>query len=98
MRIHWAKLFTGAAKTARSVLGADNCAGTGKWNGQKSHDDSGLSVVNSLTLKIEPIASGDRVTATGQKADGTPIHSSFTVKHDGQDHPVPKAPFDHSSH
>jgi|SRR3954447_23749279 hypothetical protein len=97
MRIPWAKLFTGVAKTARSVWGADKSAGTGKWNGQTSHDDPGPWMVKSLTLKIEPTPSGNRVTATGQRADGTPVHSSFLVKHDGQDDPVTNVPFDHSS-
>jgi hypothetical protein len=53
--------------------------------------------VTSLTTTYEAAGDGLKVTVTGERQDGTPIHSSFNAKLDGKEYDVPGAPWDKAS-
>ena len=72
------------AITAVAALGADNSIGTWKLNMAKSKFTPGPGPVKSLTVTREASEGGIKQTATGERADGTPVNASFTAKYDGQ--------------
>lgn len=63
---------------------ADNTLGTWKFDSAKSKAAPGVSPVKELTVVRE--ANGDqvKVTAKGERMDGSKIDTSYTTKHDGQ--------------
>jgi hypothetical protein len=50
--------------------------------------------VKSWTETHEPWGDGVRIMVSGERMDGTAIRSSYTVKYDGKDYPVPGARWD----
>jgi hypothetical protein len=87
-----------AAITAIGVFGADNSIGTWKRNIEKSHSTPPLAnPVTSLTLVYEPVEGGSKLTATGERKDGTKINGTSTVKYDGKPYPVTGATWDTTS-
>ena len=93
MRSILTKSILGMALTAIAVFAADNSLGTWKLNIEKSKF-SPSSPIKSLTVTSEASDDGVKVTTTGERADGTPISSSYTAKYDGKEYPVTGAPFD----
>jgi hypothetical protein len=88
------KLFIGIAITLPLAFGADNnFVGTWKLNLEKSKFNPGPGP-KSLTQAIEAAEDGEKVTTTGEAADGTPINGGFTAKYDGKYYPVTGGPFD----
>ena len=95
MRSITAKLLIGVAITALGIFGADNSIGTWKRNIAKSTSTPpNKNPVKSLTLVYEATDGGSKLTATGERQDGTTINSSSTVKYDGKDYPVTGASWD----
>jgi len=95
MRNIIAKLVIGAAVTAIGMCGADNSIGTWKRNADKSKiTGTTTSPIKNLTLVHEAADGGIKVTATGERQDGTAINTSYTVKYDGKDYPVTGAQWD----
>jgi hypothetical protein len=91
----FAKLVMGVAITAIGVFGADNSLGTWKRNVTKSKTSTAIkNPIKSLTLVNQASGGGIKATVTGERQDGTPITSSYFVKYDGKEYPVPGAPWD----
>lgn len=89
------KVFVGLAITAIALFGADNSIGTWKRNIAKSKSTSAVTnPATTLTITNEAIDGGAKVTVSGQRKDGTPINSSYSIKYDGKDSPVTGAPWD----
>ncbi len=92
------KLFIGMAITAIAMFGADNSIGTWKRNVDKSKFTPPLAnPIKSLTLTYEAMDGGIKLTATGERKDGTAINSSYTAKYDGKEYPVTGATWDTTS-
>ena len=95
MRTLLARTLIGLAINTINALGADNTLGTWKLNTADSKFTPGPAPVKSLTVTREASDGGVKVTVTGERADGTPVNSSYTAKYDGQDVQVPgNAPYD----
>jgi len=98
MRNVVAKLVVGMAITSIGMFAADNSIGTWKLNIEKSKSTPPrTNPITSLTIVNEAADAGVKVTVTGQLKDGTAINSSYTVKYDGKEYPVPGAPWDTTS-
>ena len=90
-----AQLIIGVAITTIGVFGADNSLGTWKRNVTKSKTSTPITnPIKSLTLVNQSSGGGIKATVTGERQDGTPISSSYFVKYDGKEYPVPGAPWD----
>lgn len=98
MRNILGKLFIGMAITAIAMFGADNSIGTWKRNVDKSKLTPPVAnPIKSLTLTYEAMDGGIKLTATGERKDGTAINSSYTAKYDGKEYPVTGATWDTTS-
>lgn len=83
------------AITTITAFGADNTIGTWNLNMAKSKYTGAPMPVKSVTVTIEASDGGVKATTTGERADGTPINSSYTAKYDGKDAQVSgNAPYD----
>jgi hypothetical protein len=98
MRNILGKLFIGMAITAIAMFGADNSIGTWKRNVDKSKLTPPVAnPIKSLTLTYEAMDGGIKLTAAGERKDGTAINSSYTAKYDGKEYPVTGATWDTTS-
>jgi hypothetical protein len=89
------KLVVGLAITSIGMFGADNSIGTWKRNVAKSANTPPITnPITSLTLVNEAVDGGVKLTAAGQRKDGTAINGSYTAKYDGKEYPVTGAPWD----
>ena len=82
--------FAALAMTA-VALAADNTIGTWKANIEKSKPaapPAGVSPITSLTIVREAADGGAKITVKGERADGSKIDNSNTVKYDGKEVPV----------
>jgi hypothetical protein len=77
-----------------AAFGGDNSLGTWKLNVDKSKRTPPPLQVKSLTTTREASDGGVKVTATGERQDGTPIKSAYTAKYDGKDNAVTGAMWD----
>jgi len=92
------KVFMGVAITSVAMFGADNSIGTWKRNIEKSKaNPAPANPIKSLTLVYAAVDGGIKVTATGERKDGTAINSTSTVKYDGKEYPVTGATWDTTS-
>jgi len=74
--------FLGLTFSAIAVLGADNSLGTWKLNVEKSTiNPAPASQLKSLMQVREASDGGVKVTVTAERADGTKINSSVTVRY-----------------
>jgi hypothetical protein len=75
---------------ALSALGlaADNTLGTWKYNTAKSKQATGGSPIKDLTVTREAAGDAVKVTAKGEREDGSKIESITTVKYGGTDSEV----------
>jgi hypothetical protein len=85
MRIFLTKAFLALAITTVAAFGADNTIGTWKLNVEKSKYTPAPMPLKSLTVTREASDGGVKVTATGDRTDGTAINGSYTAKYDGMD-------------
>ena len=83
MRRMFSRSLLVLAITTVAALGADNSLGTWKLNIAKSKYTPAPMPVKSLTSVREAAPGGVKVTATGERSDGTAINSSYTAKYDG---------------
>jgi len=87
-------IFLVFALAASAAFGADNSLGTWKLNTDRSKTSSSQLPIKSLTTIREASDGGVKVTNTGERADGTPVNSTYTAKYDGTDSTVMGAPWD----
>jgi len=74
--------------SATSALAADNSLGTWKLNVEKSKYSPAPFPVKTITAVREAADNGVKVTNTGERADGSPVNSTYTAKYDGSDSAV----------
>jgi hypothetical protein len=67
-----------------AAFAADNTLGTWKFNAAKSKQAAGVSPITELTLMREARDGGVKVTAKGQRADGSKIDTVGSTKYDGK--------------
>jgi hypothetical protein len=72
-----------AIALAAAAFGADNSLGTWKANIEKSSYSPAPIPVKNITSVRESVPGGVKVTNTGERADGTAINATYTVKYDG---------------
>ena len=78
-------VFVLIAAAAFSVSAADNSIGTWKRNAEKSkYTPMPPNPFKSQTMVRDAIDGGVRVTSKGQRADGTPVETTYVVKYDGK--------------
>ena len=95
MRRILARWVIGTAITAIGMFGADNSLGTWKRNVAKSKSSPPLSnPITSMKMVREASDGGVKSTSTGQRKDGTAIHSTYTAEYDGKEYPVTDAAWD----
>lgn len=70
------------------AFGADNTLGSWKYNAAKSKQPAGVSPITSLTVTREAIDGGAKISAKGERADGSKIDTTGAVKYDGKPVPV----------
>lgn len=70
---------------AATAWSADNTLGSWKYNATKSKPAAGLSPITSLTVVREGIAGGAKVSAKGERADGSRIDTVTAAKYDGKE-------------
>jgi hypothetical protein len=99
MRSVLVKAFIGLAISSIGMFGAaDNSIGTWKRNVAKSKSTRPpTNPIKSLTLVYAATDGGVKVTATGERQDGTLINSNSTAKYDGKEYPVTGANWDTTS-
>lgn len=83
MKNNLAPLFAVLALTT-AAFGADNTIGTWKYNAEKSKTAAGLSPIASLTQTIETAGRGVKITAMGERADGSKLDYSTSPRYDGK--------------
>jgi hypothetical protein len=66
------------------VLAADDTLGTWKYNTAKSKGAPAVSPIASLIVTREAIDSGVKITAKGERADGSKIDTVTNAKYDGK--------------
>ena len=69
---------------AAIVLAADDTLGTWKYNTAKSKGAPGVSPISSLIVTREGIDGGVKITAKGERADGSKIDTVTNAKYDGK--------------
>jgi hypothetical protein len=98
MRSVFVKVFVGLAITSIAMFGADNSIGTWKRNVVKSKTTPPIAnPIKSLTLVYEAIDGGVKLTATGERQDGTKINGGYSAKYDGKEYPVTGTTWDTTS-
>ena len=70
---------------AAIALGADNTLGTWKRDTAKSKTAAGVSPITNLTVTREAADGGVKVSAKGERADGSKIDTIAIVKYDGKE-------------
>ena len=88
MRRMFCRTLVVFAITAVAAVGADNSVGTWKVNIAKSKYTPAPMPLKSYTMVRETSAGGEKVTVTGERADGTPVNASYMTKLDGSESQV----------
>jgi hypothetical protein len=70
---------------AAIALGADNTLGSWKYNAGKSKPSAGVSPITNLTVMREAADGGVKISAKGERADGSKIDTITTTKYDGKE-------------
>ena len=65
-------------------FGADNTIGTWKYNPAKSKAAPGVAAITNLTVTRESTPGGVKITAKGERADGSKIDNVTDAKYDGK--------------
>lgn len=85
------KLAIGLTLTALALCAADNSLGTWKRNIEKSKVNTSTAIPNPYKSQVtvrEAADGGVKVTSKGERMDGTPANSTYTIKYDGKPVPV----------
>ena len=72
------------AATVTMALAADNTLGTWKYNTSKSKGAPGVSPISNLIVTREALDGGAKITAKGERADGSKIDTVTSAKYDGK--------------
>jgi hypothetical protein len=70
---------------AAIAFGADSTLGAWKFNAAKSKQAAGVSPITNLTVTREAADGGVKITAKGERADGSKIDTVTTAKYDGKE-------------
>lgn len=70
---------------ATIAFGADNTLGPWKYDAAKSKQAVGVSPIKDLTVTREAADGGVKITAKGERADGSKIDTVTTAKYDGKE-------------
>ncbi len=70
---------------AAIAFGADNTLGTWKRDAAKSKPAPGTSPITNLTVMREAADGGVKITANGERADGSKIDTVTIAKYDGKE-------------
>jgi hypothetical protein len=70
--------------TATMTWAADETLGTWKYNTAKSKAASGVSPIKNLTVTREASGDGVKITAKGERTDGSKIDTVTEAKYDGK--------------
>jgi len=65
-------------------FGADNTLGTWKYNTEKSKGAPGVPAIKNLIVTRESTQDGVKITAKGERADGSKIDNVTDAKYDGK--------------
>ena len=89
MQLRLARAIVIMATMAIGMLAADNSVGTWKRNTEKSkYNPMPPNPFKSQTMVREPVDGGVKITSKGQRTDGTPVDTTYTLKYDGKPVPV----------
>jgi len=66
-----------------TAMAADNTLGTWKYNTAKSKQATGVSAITSLTVTREATNGAVKISAKGERKDGSKIDTETTTKYDG---------------
>jgi hypothetical protein len=84
MRLLLQRLLLLTAATGLTLAAADNSLGTWKRNTEKSkYTPPSPNPYKSQTMVREAVDGGVKVTSKGQRADGTAVETTYTLKYDG---------------
>jgi hypothetical protein len=72
------------AAAVATLFAADDTLGTWKYNTAKSKGAPGVSPISSLIVTREAIDGGVKITAKGERADGSKIDTLTNAKYDGK--------------
>ena len=78
------RMMIGMVAMAAVAFCADNTLGTWKMNVAKSKAPAGQSPIKSVTAVRTAAGDGVKMSATGEREDGTKIDFSYTAKYDGK--------------
>jgi hypothetical protein len=85
MRVCLLQVFALVSVAAMSAVAADNSIGTWKRNPEKSkYTPMPPNPFKTQTIVREAADGGVKVTSKGQRADGTPAETTYTLKYDGK--------------
>ena len=70
--------------TAAMMWAADDTLGTWKYNTAKSKGAPGVSPISNLVVTREAADGGVKITAKGERADGSKIDTVTNAKYDGK--------------
>jgi hypothetical protein len=70
--------------TAAMMWAADDTLGTWKYNTAKSKGAPGISPISNLVVTREAADGGVKITAKGERADGSKIDTVTNAKYDGK--------------
>src|ERR1700730_8104753 len=70
---------------ANIVLGAYHTLGSWKYNAAKSKPAAGVSPIKDLTATREATDGGVKISAKGERADGSKIDTTTIAKYDGKE-------------
>lgn len=87
-------MIIGMAITAIGMFGANSSAGTWKYNAAKSKTTSTNPIKSLTDVREAAPDGGEKVTRTGQLADGTSLNSTYTFKYDGREYAATGGQFD----
>ena len=77
-------LILAVVAAAATAMGADDTLGTWKYNTTKSKGAPGVSPIANLTITREASDGGVKITAKGERTDGTKLDSVTNAKYDGK--------------
>lgn len=78
------RLILAACAVTTIALSADNTIGTWKYNTAKSKGAPGVPPITNLTVTREATDRGVKITAKGERADGSKIDAVTDAKYDGK--------------
>src|SRR3954453_11261247 len=89
MRLSFSRVLVILATTAIGMLAADNSIGTWKRNVEKTkYNPTPQNPYKTQTMVREAVDGGVKVTSKGERMDGSPADTTYTLYYDGKSVPV----------